>query len=226
MRETPSPTRVCVFAKPPYPGEVKTRLIPALGATGAARLAAAFIEDTVKPLLSVDWANPVLASTGPMPRALAELLAGVPVWNQGVGDLGKRVERILRRGLESAPGAIALGADSPGLPPARLAEAREAMERGTAVVGPCEDGGFYLLGLAACPPGILEGIPWSESSTCESTLARLREAGQTVELLEPWFDVDRMADLDRLISLAAAGSVSAPRTVEVARSLLGRSESR
>src|SRR5690606_41919544 len=105
---------ICVFAKPPVPGQVKTRLLPEVGAEGAARLARAFLEDTLAMVGEVPGVHAVLATTAPFS------VPGVPperVWLQGDGPLGARLERILRRGLDEAPAAVALGADSPGLPP-------------------------------------------------------------------------------------------------------------
>src|SRR3712207_8897558 len=77
---------LCVFAKPPRAGEAKTRLTPALGAEGAARLARAFLQDTWALVTRVQWATPVLASAGPWPEGL--LPGPLEVWPQGEGDLG------------------------------------------------------------------------------------------------------------------------------------------
>ena len=84
-----------------------------------------------------------------------------------------------------------MGADSPGLPGKFLEEARVSLETADAVIGPCEDGGFYLLGLRRCPTGLFTGIPWSDGSMCAKTVARLKAAGMKVHLLSGWFDVDR-----------------------------------
>ncbi len=107
-------TIICVFAKPPRAGEAKTRLAPAVGLEGAAALARAFLGDVWAGVRRLPWARPVLASAGPWPEGL--LPAPVEVWPQGEGDLGARMERELRRGLEAAPWVMALGGDSAGLP--------------------------------------------------------------------------------------------------------------
>jgi rSAM/selenodomain-associated transferase 1 len=195
---------IAVFAKPPRPGEVKTRLIPHLGPTGAAELAEALLQDTWEPLASLPWARRVLASTTQTPPPC--LTGAVEVWLQGEGDLGARLERIARRALQRQRAFIALGADSPGLPPHFLEAAREALGRADAVLGPCEDGGFYLLGLRTCPEGLLAAINWSAATTCQETQGKLAAAGLTLELLEPWFDVDTPADLPKL------NAVDAPHT--------------
>jgi rSAM/selenodomain-associated transferase 1 len=204
---------VCVFAKPSRPGLVKTRLAPRVGAEGAARLARAFLEDTWRALGALRWARRILATTeidGSEP-----VVRGGQVWLQGTGDLGDRLARVLRRALRSSAGAIALGSDSPGLPRMLLEQARAQLRSHDAVLGPCADGGFYLLGLSRCPPGLLRGLRWSAPDTFERTRARLEERGLTTAVLPPWFDVDRPGDLARLSRLISRRAVTAPRTARV-----------
>ena len=201
---------ICVFAKPPAPGRVKTRLVPLLGSSGAAELAMAFLQDTWTALTVLPWAKTVLASTEERP--LDGLDGPVQVWLQGEGDLGVRLENVVRRALRNHPYAIAIGADSPGLPAKFLEQAREALTRVDAVIGPCEDGGFYLLGLRNCPEGLLSGIPWSAAETCKETIAKVQAAGLSLQILDPWFDVDTAEDLEKLNSLISSNQVHAPRT--------------
>jgi len=189
---------------------VKTRLIPRLGSSGAAELAAAFLQDTWASLSSLPWVKTVLASTE---KKLSPALPGAAeIWLQGHGDLGARLANIFQRALRHHPYAIAIGGDSPGLPPVFLEQARDALTRMDAVIGPCEDGGFYLLGLRSCPQDFLSGISWSAATTCEETIARLQTAGLTVHILESWFDVDTAEDLEKLDSLLSANQIQAPRT--------------
>jgi hypothetical protein len=208
---------LCVFAKPPRAGDTKTRLAPALGAEGAAALARAFISDTWAAVAHLPWARPVLASTAPWPEGL--LPAPVEVWQQGEGDLGARMERILIRGLEECPTAMALGADSPGLPVAHLEAARAALAHADAVFGPSDDGGFYLLALRRLPVGAFVDLPWSQSDTLARTEARLKSLGLTVARVAPFFDVDVPADLERLETELAAGRLHAPATAKALASL-------
>lgn len=201
---------ICLFAKPPVPGRVKTRLIPVLGSDGAAELATAFLEDSWIALSEFPWAQLVLASTD---ETLQDPLGDrAEVWLQGEGDLGARLERVLGRALQDHPFAIAVGADSPGLPHRFLDEARVALARVDAVIGPSDDGGFYLLGLRECPKGLLSGIPWSAPTTCLETIAKLQAAGLTVHILDNWFDVDTAEDLERLRALLGAKQIEAPNT--------------
>ena len=204
------PATICVFAKPPLPGTAKTRLAASIGEGPAAELAAAFLEDTWSAVGRLEWAQPVLAVTDE--AAFRFWPADVPRWPQGGGDLGLRLERVLGRALERGHPALAVGADTPGLPTRLLEQARAALERADAVLGPAEDGGFYLLGMRVCPAGALAELPWSEPRTFSATLVRLRELGLQVAVLEPWFDVDRLEDLSRLAVLIRAGGVAASAT--------------
>ncbi len=207
-------TCICVFVKPPLAGKVKTRLIPAVGAEGAAALAEAFFRDTWNSAESLSWAVPIVVSTDSLgPEVLPR--PDIQVWLQGGGDLGARIERILRRALRQAPMAMALGADSPGIPASLLERAHEALQSADAVLGPCEDGGFYLLGVRECPPGLLAGIPWSQSTTFARTLDRLTERGLKASVLDPWYDIDRPEDLEHLVSELASGAITAPYTARV-----------
>lgn len=204
---------ILVFAKAPVAGEVKTRLASAIGAEAAADLARAFLIDTWAQVQSTAGgrARPVLALSGD-PSAID--LGGAEVWPQGGGDLGERLARGIQKALddEGAPWVIAIGADSPGMPSSLLSGAIRALDEADSVLGPCDDGGFYLLGLRRCPAGLLDDLPWSEATTFGATLARLRERGLTTAILGAFFDIDRPDDIERLAALHARGEVSAPAT--------------
>jgi rSAM/selenodomain-associated transferase 1 len=207
---------VCVVAKHPRPGRVKTRLDgdPAT----AAALARALLDDCLAAVAALPWARLVVASTEPARARRA--LPALEIWPQGGGDLGARLERALARALALADDAFVLGADVPG--PAPLLEAaRAAIQAAGAVLGPCDDGGFYLLGLrrAAFRPGLLAGLPWSAADTCAATRARLEAHQLQVASAPPWFDVDRPEDLFRLAHLVTDGSVSAPAFSRLVASL-------
>ena len=105
------PGIICVFAKPPKVS--KTRLAARLGAATATALARAFFDDTWAKVAAIAWARAVLASIEDEPEAFG--LETVELWLQGEGDLGERMERVMRRALDQAPWVIALGADSPAM---------------------------------------------------------------------------------------------------------------
>lgn len=206
---------VIVFAKPPRAGQAKTRLASVLGDVAAAELARAFIVDTWSLLRSIAWADPVLATTDADDPFWSEL-PGATVWAQGDGDLGDRMERALRRALETHGAAIVIGSDVPGVPAGALHQARAALKFADVVIGPSEDGGYYLIGFrGACPPGAFAGIEWSTSHTRADTKARLRSLGKAVVRVTPWFDVDEVDDLRRLRHLGDRLRRAAPETARV-----------
>lgn len=195
------------MAKQPLPGEVKTRLIPAIGAESAALLAQAFLEDTLQCITSLKWARPILACTGPVTQhSVCER------WIQAEGDLGTRQENVLRRAIESSHSAILIGADCPGLPISFLEEARNALAHYDAVLGPSHDGGYYLIGLRYCPRGLLAGIPWSQPDTFIQALSKLQDTGMRVAVIDPWFDIDTPEDLATLAKRIFSNEIRAPHT--------------
>lgn len=203
-------TTVCVFAKPPVAGQVKTRLAAELGASNSAELAACFLRDTWRLVDALPWARAILATTD---EAWGSTQVGEErTWPQGPGDLGQRIERVLSRALRLTEQALAVGADTPGLPSSLLEDARHALSTQDAVLGPSEDGGFYVIGLRRCPAGLFASLPWSCATTFESMLARLTESGLTTRVLPRWFDVDRPHDLWRLDELLQAGTIEARET--------------
>lgn len=207
---------LAVVAKVPAPGEVKTRLCPPLVATEAAALARCFLLDRVEQLAAVPGGDPLVAFT-PREREdeLRSLLpAGVRLVAQNGIDLGTRLDRLLTDLLaEGYVGAIAVDADSPTLPTAFLHRACRSLLGGPTdvVVGPCEDGGYYLIGLRAPAPALFRDIPWSTPSVLEETVARARWLGLRLTLLPRWFDIDRGEDLARLRVGAAGGEAFHPR---------------
>lgn len=202
---------VCIFAKPPVPGRVKTRLAASMGSQAAAELAFAMLHDIWSVVANTPRTMPVLAAAEP-----GDFDIDVPndrLWLQHGADLGSRIESILRRGLEIAPAAIALGADSPLVNTRDITFAIEELACVNAVLGPCDDGGFYLLGLNFCPPGVLATIPWSCRVTCDATESRLMSGGMTVTRTRTGFDIDTLADLHRLRrELDCSPGEVAPRT--------------
>lgn len=205
-----APGVVAVFAKPPVPGAAKTRLAASIGAHAAARLARAFFEDTWASLQRLRGVRLVLAGT--VPELGAYGLEAGELWGQGDGDLGARMERVALRALAEAPWFIAVGTDSPGLPPGIFEEARLAFVQHDAVLGPATDGGYFLLGLTRAEPGLLSLLPWSTPDTLEATRARLLARRYSVATTAPWFDVDERSDLLRLKDALDRRVVTAPRT--------------
>lgn len=209
------PILCVVFAKPPRPGQAKTRLGASLGlpdregADAAARIARALLADTLDALLAAGDALTVVLST-PEPSAdhgLTGRSAGIPRWDQGDGELGARLARAFRRGLDEAARVVALGADGPGLPGGHL----DALSGGTApaALGRCPDGGFWGLRLDVLPEGALLGLPYSTDRAADAVEADLRSRGLDVASAPSWFDVDVASDLRRLRSTVPRGDAPA-----------------
>jgi rSAM/selenodomain-associated transferase 1 len=205
---------ICIFAKPPRPGEVKTRLVPLLGAERAAALAEAFLQDTVAMVRQCSWAECVIAATQPLER---DYFSQQQLWLQGDGNLGTRLEGIFQRGLQHHEIVFALGADSPGMPAEHLRQAMEALRTADAVFGPAADGGFCFLGLKKCPAGIFDGIAWSTPATMASTMRALQDHGLRVSVGQPWFDVDTSEDLEHLREVLQKTPTAALATAELLR---------
>jgi rSAM/selenodomain-associated transferase 1 len=205
---------ICIFAKPPEAGRVKTRLIPELGEQRAAELAEVFLQDTVAMARKCAWAKCRIAATEPFDR---DYFLPDEVWLQGEGDLGMRMERIFRRGLQQFEMVFALGADSPGLNPSCLDHARKELLHADAVSGGAQDGGFYLLGMKNCPEGILDQIQWSHPQTHMETTTRFHNRGWRTASINSWFDIDTPEDLHQLLPKMESDLSSAPNTLALLR---------
>ena len=200
-----------LFARAPRLGHVKTRMLPCLDPGQALALHRALLEDSLSLLRLAAFqmaARPLLALSDPWEPAgdpadapLMAAVAGVTRFQQRGKDLGERLlhafRSLFRRQGRAA--VVIFGADSPTLPPARLASALALLEsEQDLVLGPAEDGGFYLIGARRIVPGLFAGIPWGTSQVFEATLRAGRRSGLRVALLPPWYDVDRPEDLGRL----------------------------
>ncbi len=210
MRTRPA---LIIFARAPLPGETKTRLIPALGAEGAAELYGCFLRDAFVHAAGLD-ADVFLAAAEPahLP-ALTELLhqhcphAAVTV--QSGATLGERMLNAFRKVLRAGyPAAVIVGTDLPSLPWIRVAEALAWAPERDVVLGPCLDGGYYLVGLHAVLPRLFENVAWSTRDVLVETLRRSQRLRLNVMLLEPWYDVDTPYDLEVLRSHLTALALS------------------
>jgi rSAM/selenodomain-associated transferase 1 len=191
-------TRIVVFAKAPVPGRVKTRLIPALGAEGAAALALEMLERTVAEALATGLAVELCGE----PDA-AKWFAGRPgleLTAQGDGTLGERLARASERVLAGG-NILLIGSDCPELERGRLGSAAEALERNAAVLHPARDGGYVLLGLRRFDRSIFEGIHWSTPIVAAQTMAKIEALGWSLHVGETLRDVDEPADLTMPVML-------------------------
>ena len=193
--------RVIVFAKAPVAGFAKTRLIPALGARGAAALALRLLEHAMR---QARLAGPAALELCCAPEAGHAAFstwagdAGVTLTGQGDGDLGQRMTRALERGLQQQPRVILIGTDAPGLDAAVLHSAAAALASHDAVFVPALDGGYVLVGLRKLLPTLFEGMTWSVPTVMQETRERLRRAGALSLELPALADIDVPADLVHL----------------------------
>lgn len=193
-----------VVAKAPVAGRVKTRLVPHLTPEQAAQIAGWMLRGTVRSVQRLRGVEPIVAVDPPeAAEELGAWLGGrIRVLPQSDGALGARLEDLFRRGFEGNHRAvIVLGSDHPGLPRRYLRGAVRWLRRGgdRVVLGPTEDGGYYLLGLSRPHPELLRGIPWSTPGVFRATVERVRAQGLALRVLPRWFDVDHPEDLKRLI---------------------------
>jgi rSAM/selenodomain-associated transferase 1 len=194
-------TRIVIFAKAPVPGKAKTRLAPALGEGGAARLAHRMLLDTWRQAEAADVADAELCvEPDPTDDEWHGLLppGAVPVSGQGEGDLGQRLACAAQRVIAGGERVVLIGTDCPGLTTRRLTDACRELERHEAVIHPTFDGGYALLGLSRFDPSIFSGIEWSSSSVASATIGRIRTLGWSLHLGETLRDIDEPADLEGL----------------------------
>jgi rSAM/selenodomain-associated transferase 1 len=206
------PVQVAVLAKAPIAGLAKTRLIPALGPQGAARLQRSFTRNAVAVAQAASL-GPVTLWCAPNARhrffqALVRT-AGVACLVQPQGDLGQRMHMAFR--LHCVQGPLLLtGTDCPPLRPAHLRQAARALLDGDdAVFTPAQDGGYVLVGLRKPQPALFEGMVWSTPGVMAETRARARALGLRVREFETLWDVDTPSDLARWRASTSAGSAVA-----------------
>jgi rSAM/selenodomain-associated transferase 1 len=205
----PAETRIAVFARAPVPGEAKTRLIPGLGAEGAAALHERLVRRALRTARDARvgpvelWCAP--DASHPFFAACAAEHAARLRQQRG-SDLGERMDAAFEAALGDNAALVVIGSDCPALTPVALREAAAALEHHDAVIAPAEDGGYVLVGLSTRVPGLFEGIDWGGPAVMEGTRARLARAGAKWKQLETLWDIDRPEDYARLEREGLLGS--------------------
>lgn len=189
--------RVVLFTRYPEPGKAKTRLIPALGKEGAARLHRTLTERTIAAVRAAGLALEVRTTGAPV-AGFTDWLGPLVIVDQGDGDLG---QRLMRAGPPYP--TIFIGADAPDLTPVLLRDAADALTQARAAIGPAEDGGYWLLGLREAVTGVFEDVDWGTDRVFAQTMTRLGDAGIAPVLLPELADCDRPEDLARWPGLVA-----------------------
>jgi rSAM/selenodomain-associated transferase 1 len=201
--------RVLVFARAPVPGQVKTRLIPALGADGAAALHRRLTEAQLERLCA-DPIGPIELWTTPDTEHpfFADQARRWPIerYLQLGDDLGARMQHAAAQGLTRADAVILVGTDCPGLDADYVGAAAERLCSDDAVLGPAEDGGYVLLGLRRAEPLLFTGIPWGTADVAALTRQRLTKLGWR------WSELGALADVDRPEDLSQLAAMTSPAT--------------
>jgi rSAM/selenodomain-associated transferase 1 len=190
-----------LFVKAPVPGRVKTRLVPPLTALGASQLYR-------------DWSRAILESARrledistevayephpdiPTPRWLDEGEKPISYFLQEGNYLGERLLNAFRRAFSAGcKRVVIIGSDSPGLPSNYIQEAFESLGSNDCVLGPTQDGGYYLIGLSQkAVPELFQGISWSTQKVFSQTLEKALSLNLRFHVLPGYFDIDRPEDL-------------------------------
>lgn len=192
--------RLLVLTRLPVAGQVKTRLIPALGAVGAADLHRRLAERTLALARSFTRGRGTALEvwyTGGNGRAARSWLGeGIGYHRQPAGDLGQRMALAFANSFATTARRVVLvGTDCPGLSAGILAQAFADLAMVDVVLGPAEDGGYYLVGLAREQPWLFTGIAWGTGLVLEQTRAVIARHGLSLRLLPCLADVDRPVDL-------------------------------
>jgi rSAM/selenodomain-associated transferase 1 len=233
---------IAVMAKAPRAGKVKTRLVPPLTPDSAAALSAAFLRDITENIRLAARQQAIRGYVAFAPAGLERMFDGMYapgtgfVLADGAGDMPPKVQGFGRCLLDATQSLFAVGhesvcllnADSPTLPTQLLVEAAAALARPgqRVVLGPAEDGGYYLIGMKAIHAHLFEDITWSTDRVAAETRERIRSLGLELVELASWYDVDDRAALLQLLRsfrrAAAVGDLlpyAAPATAACAARL-------
>lgn len=198
--------RIALMAKAPVPGLAKTRLTPALGATGAAALAERLLRHAAAQAAAAGlgpvtlWAAP---DAGHAVFGQLQAEHGLRLAVQPAGDLGARMSHVFETAFAEGPGPVLLmGCDIPALDARALRAAAAALQDHAAVFAPALDGGYGLVGLREATPALLaalfQGMCWSTAQVMTDTRARLAAIGVVPAELPAVADIDEPADLAHL----------------------------
>jgi rSAM/selenodomain-associated transferase 1 len=191
-----------VFTKYWQPGFVKTRLAEKIGNQSAATLHFAFLQTILRRFASIDAQRQLCFDPAERLPAFREL-AG-PAWElvpQYQGDLGMRLQHFFGNAFKSvAKQVIVIGSDSPNLPVEFVNQALQSLEDVDVVLGPSLDGGYYLIGLSRNLSTLFDRVSWSTRHVWQQTVDRLTKQQVPFVQLPPWYDVDDLEGLERLLN--------------------------
>ncbi len=207
-----------LMIRSPERGKVKTRLAEGIGEEVTLGLYKAFILDTLDLLSTLDIDIIISLHSDDDPRDLDSFLEGnYFTFKQTGSDLGERQLNSLieafNMGYEKA---IVMVTDCPDIEPDFIMGAIVTLDHGDAVIGPCEDGGYYLLGMKkeTLDPHIFDGVEWGTDSVLGSIRSNSEKLGITLFEMPLWYDIDTVKDLQRL-EIRSSDSYRARRTMEI-----------
>ena len=204
------------MAKRPFPGQTKTRLIPEFSAEDAAQLYECFLDDIVALAQSIPKVTPIIAYA-PIHETqyFYERYPECQLLPQRGANLNERLEHVLSTCLQQGYKLVcAMNSDSPTLPANYLAQAFGALQKAETdvVFGPCEDGGYYLIGWKRPYPRLIREVTMSTTHVLQDTLAIAKELNLNVHLLPTWYDVDTAVDVKRVQAELIENTAVAPQT--------------
>jgi rSAM/selenodomain-associated transferase 2/rSAM/selenodomain-associated transferase 1 len=199
-----------LFTRWPEPGRAKTRLIPALGAKGAADLHGRMTRQTAGrawAFCAASGKRLVVVHEGGNAERMRDWLGPLSFEKQSVGDLGTRLTQAMLRAYSAgAKRVVIIGSDCPSLNETCLRAAFDRLETHDLVLLPVSDGGYALIGMSQSHPCLFQGVPWSTAGVTEATLLQAHRHRLSAALLEPLDDVDEPADLAHAETALAQGN--------------------
>jgi uncharacterized protein len=185
--------RLIIMTKYPEPGKTKTRLIPAIGAIGAANVHRQLGRHTIA---QVQTFNPEIRYAGGSESLMQQWLGEFQFVPQGTGDLGDRMSQAFAEGFQSGcDRMVMIGTDCPAIDSVLIQTAFTNLLNNDLVLGPARDGGYYLIGLRSHYPPLFKGVLWSTESVLSETLKIATQLKLTYQLLTMLSDIDRPEDL-------------------------------
>ncbi len=195
--------QLIIFTRYPEPGKTKTRLIPALGAEGAANLQSKMTETTLiqaKKLFNMmSLSIEIRFAGGNLQLMKSWLGSDLKYQEQGTGDLGERIIRAFESGFnQGMKYVVIIGIDCPSLTSEIILEAFAKLTESDVIIGPATDGGYYLIGLKKIIPELFQGINWGTSEVFSKTVAIAKNINLAIDYLPELSDIDRPEDLEKL----------------------------
>ena len=206
-----------MFARYPEKGKVKSRLCRHYDADAVVNLYCLFIKDMIDNLSEGDYLFRI--AYDPIERGndfRKEFGYAISYMPQTGVDLGEKMRKAFKQCFSEGIGSVVIiGSDSPDLPPVIIQEAFEALKNSDAVIGPCHDGGYYLIGFCreSFTAAAFEEIPWGTEGVFQITMETLRGKGICVHVLPEWRDIDRPEDIAALIDNSRGNGFVGSKTI-------------